>query len=61
MAKKLRNQPRIPGYSREALPSCVVGEIKRKVEKDASRYSVSKSWVIAVILAHHYKIDIPSY
>ncbi len=41
---------------REALPSCVLGAIKQAVEADAMRYGVSKSFVIAVILARAYKI-----
>lgn len=61
MRRKMQSQPRIHGITRDSLPSCVVGEIKRAVEKDALRHSVSKSWVVAVILANHYKIDIPEY
>ena len=50
-------QPRIPGVRREPLPSCVLGAIHRAVETDAARHGVSRSWVIAVILANHYRIE----
>lgn len=47
---KTRRQKPILG-GRDALPSCVIHEIKRKVENIALRNNVSKSFVIAVILA----------
>jgi hypothetical protein len=50
-----RRQRPVKG-GREALPSCVLGEIKRHVEADAMKYGVSKSFVISVILAKAYKI-----
>jgi len=54
--KPLRRQRRIPGYTRQALPSCVLLSIQRAVLRDAQRHNVSRSWVIAVILAEHYRI-----
>jgi hypothetical protein len=52
----VRFQRRIPGVRREALPSCVFTNLHRAVEQDASRYGVSRSWVVAVILAAHYQL-----
>lgn len=54
-AKRFRAQKRVPG-GRDPLPSCVLKEIRSAVEKDAMRHAVSKSFVIAVILAKHYGI-----
>jgi len=53
--QKIRRQRPIIG-GRDSLPSTVLKDIKEAVEKDAARYGVSKSFVIAVVLAHHYKI-----
>ena len=50
-----RRQRPVKG-GREALPSCVLGDIKRHVEADAMRYGVSQSFVISVILAKAYKM-----
>ena len=52
-----RRQKRIPGYRRESLPACVIKEILQAVEKEAMKYHVSKSFVIAVRLAKSYGID----
>jgi len=51
-----RRQRRIPGYRRESLPACVIKEILQAVEKEAMKHKVSKSFVIAVRLAHSYGI-----
>jgi hypothetical protein len=50
-----RRQRPVKG-GREALPSCVLADIKRHVEADAMKYGVSKSFVISVILAKAYKV-----
>jgi hypothetical protein len=57
---KIRRQRPVKG-GREALPSCVVKELKRAVEWEAHHYNVSKSFVIAVRLADTFGIDIESY
>lgn len=50
MRGKVRRQRPIPG-GRDALPACVLKKIREKVEKKAAEHGVSKSFVIAVILA----------
>jgi len=52
----MRRQKPIKG-GREPLPSCVLKEIHRAVERMAARYGVSKSFVISVVLAKAFKID----
>jgi hypothetical protein len=57
MAKrKRRTQRRIPGQTREALPSCVVEVIRERVQRLAIRYNCSKSFVIATLLAEALNI-----
>lgn len=59
MAKKykiLRRQKPIPG-GRDSLPACVIGRIKQEVERRAARFGVSKSFLIAVVLADAFGID----
>ena len=52
---KIRRQRPIRG-GRDPLPSCVLKEIRDAVEREAARYNVSKSFVIAVALAHAFGI-----
>lgn len=55
--KKRRNQRRLPrGQYREGLSAGVIGATKRRIEQEARRFNVSKSFVIAVALAHVFKI-----
>ena len=56
MKYKFRRQSPIKG-GRQSLPSCVLADIEYAVEKEAARHKVSKSWVIATILAYHFGID----
>jgi hypothetical protein len=51
----IRRQRPIRG-GREPLPSCVLKSIRRAVENEASRHHVSKSFVIAVVLAQAFGI-----
>jgi hypothetical protein len=53
---KIRRQRPIRG-GRLPLPSTVLKDIDHAVEKEANRHRVSKSWVIATILAYHFGID----
>lgn len=47
-----RSQSRLTnGKKREQLPSCVIEDIKSAVERLAFRHQVSKSWVVATLLA----------
>ncbi len=55
-----RHQPPVRG-GRDPLPSCVVGSLYHRVDEDARRNNVSRSWVVAAILGDHYGIDVPSY
>lgn len=52
---KIRRQKPVRG-GRSRLPASVLGEIERKVQLDADRYHVSKSFVVSVVLANHYGI-----
>lgn len=52
---RIRIQKRIPG-GREALPATVLKEIRHAVEREAAQEGVSKSFVVAVRLAHSYGI-----
>lgn len=56
-----RSQPRLKTGPRDPLPSSVAGPIWQAVERDATHYGVSRSWVTAKILARHYRITIPEY
>jgi len=42
---------------REPLPACVIGKIRARVQREASRFGVSKSFVIAVALAEVFGIE----
>ena len=53
--RRIRSQRPVKG-GRDPLPACVLGAIKRAVERDAARHNVSRSFVVAVILAAHYGI-----
>jgi hypothetical protein len=53
---KLQRQKPIKG-GREPLPSCVIGDISREVERLSRKFRVSKSFVIAVALADQFGID----
>lgn len=46
----IRRQPPVKG-GRAPLPSCVLHETEQRVRALAERHRVSRSWVIAVILA----------
>jgi len=56
MSYKVRRQKPVVG-GRNAVPSCLLKSIDYAVEKTASRYRVSKSFVIANILATFYGIE----
>lgn len=51
----IRRQRPIPG-GRERLGAGVLRSIEAAVQRDADRHRVSKSFVISVVLAHHYGI-----
>lgn len=55
MKTTIRRQKSVRG-GREPLPSCVIKEIRNAVEREADRYGVSKSFVIAVRLAESFGI-----
>lgn len=42
---------------RRPLPSTVLNQIHHAIDADAEKYGVSRSFVIAVILARAYRID----
>lgn len=53
---KVQRQRPVKG-GRDALPSCVIHDIKDEVERLARKHRVSKSFVIAVALADAFGID----
>jgi len=53
--KIIHRQRPIPG-GRDALPACVLKEIRKAVEDEAMRYGVSKSFVVAVALSKAFGI-----
>lgn len=55
MKSKQRHQPRVKGGRARVTPS-LLHEIDFEVAKMANRFSVSKSWVIAVALADTFGI-----
>jgi len=52
---KIKRQAPVEG-GRESLPACVLAEIEMAVRAEANKHRVSKSWVIATILAYHFGI-----
>jgi len=52
---KIRRQSPVKG-GRDPLPSCVLHEIKIEVERLGRSYGVSRSWVIATVLADAFGI-----
>ena len=52
----IHRQPGVKG-GRDALPSCVLHEIERAVQRKADEFSVSRSWVVATILADYFQIN----
>lgn len=56
MKNKVRRQKPIKG-GRESLPSCVIKDIQRAVEREAHIHNVSKSFVIAVVLSSFFGIE----
>jgi len=53
---KIQRQKPIKG-GRQPLPSCVIKDISREVERLARQHHVSKSFVIAVALAEQFGIE----
>jgi len=53
---KIRRQHPVKG-GRAALPACVLREINAEVEKRARRFRVSKSFVVATVLAESFGIS----
>lgn len=54
--KALRSQPRLRGISRDPLGSAVLHEIREAVTREAFKHGVSRSFVVATILADHFGI-----
>lgn len=58
-AQTIRQKPVKGG--REPLPSCVTREIWKEVDRNARKFNVSRSFVIAVALADQFGIEIDTY
>jgi hypothetical protein len=52
----IRRQRRVVG-GRTPLPACVIDEIYEEVERQARKFGVSRSFVIAVALADQFGIE----
>jgi hypothetical protein len=59
-ARSRRNQRPVKG-GRERAYAGVLRDVARHVEQDARRFNVSRSFVIAVALAEHYRVKVESY
>lgn len=46
----MRHQTRVKG-GRQALPACVLKEIRQAVQEVSIEYQVSRSWVVSTLLA----------
>jgi hypothetical protein len=46
---------------REGLSSCVLDSLKTALTKTAYQHGVSRSWVVAVIVANFYGIEVEHY
>jgi hypothetical protein len=53
---KIRRQKAIPG-GRDSMPACVIKEILDCVRRESLRYNVSKSFVVATIVADFFGIE----
>jgi hypothetical protein len=52
-----RRQPRLPdGNRREPVLSCLPPDLAALVQMDAALYGCFASWVVADILANHYRV-----
>lgn len=58
----MKRQPRSKFGPRDVVPACVQRDITLCVEHTAAKFNVSKSWVVAEILAEFFgvKIDAPA-
>jgi len=54
--RKFRSQPRLKGASRDPLGSAVLHSIREAVTREAHKYAVSRSFVVATILADFFGI-----
>jgi hypothetical protein len=55
-------QPRLKkGKTRTPIASALQEEIRRAVEREARKFNCSKSFVVAVAVAHALDIDVVSY
>ena len=59
MTKKrpIRSQPRRRGVSRLPVGTAVIDAIERKLEREMRRWNVSRSFVIATVLAYHFDVE----
>jgi hypothetical protein len=57
---KIKRQKPVKG-GRETLPSCVIKDILRAVEKLARQHRVSRSFVVSTLLASKLGINIERY
>lgn len=53
-----RSQPRIVGVRRQPVSSAFAARIERAVEREMSRYGASRSFVIAVAVAHALGVEL---
>ncbi len=57
MKRKTRTQKRIPGLARIPSNAALLPVLRKRVEREAAKWGVSKSFVIAVALAHTFGVE----
>lgn len=57
--RRAHSQPRIPGTPRIPTGTSLIPELRERVEREAARYGVSKSWITAIALAKHFDLFLP--
>ena len=57
----MKIQTKLRGHRRKRFSTAVETLIERAVEKEAKRWDVSRSFVIATALAFTFNIDVESY
>lgn len=52
-------QPTIRGTQRIPRTSALLPELDSAIQSEADEFNVSKSWITAIALARHLRVDVP--
>lgn len=55
--KRYRSQPRHRGVTRQPIGTSVIDAIERQLEREMKRWNVSRSFVVATVLAYHFNVN----